>query len=119
MVAGAGYEHFNWMQTVATSDPTPGHTADKPYADHKPGEKFYLNAKQQEQAEADVKPYGASTGFSDRPQRNFSKTTIKWHANLNLVGIKKDGNFDKLRTLSYGFTIDAKGVHLEELKGAY
>ena len=90
----------------------------KPYVDRDPGQKtpFYWNPSEQKQYEASAKAKGASTAFSDNPNRNSSEKSIKCHANLSLVGIKKDGHFDKLKNFSYGFTLDAKGVHLEQLK---
>jgi hypothetical protein len=54
--------------------------------------------------------------FSDRPSRGFSGEPISWHADLSLVGIKKNETFDRLKNFSYGFTLDAKGVHPEELR---
>ena len=117
-VTGSNYQDFNWVQTVTTNDPSPGKAANKPYADTDPGQKtpFYLNPKEQKQGEAIAKANGGSTVFSDRPNRVFSGKTISWRANLSLVGINKNGHFDRLRSFSYGFTLDTKGVHLLPLK---
>ena len=117
-VTGGSYTDYNWVQTVTTSDPLPGKPANQPYPDTDPGQKtpFYLNPKEQAQSEAMAKGVGASTVFSDQPSRNFSGTAISWHANLSLVGINKDGSFDRLKSFTYGFTLDAKGVHLEPLR---
>ena len=117
-VTGSSYQDFNWVQTVTANDPLPGKPANKSYADTDPGQKtpYYLNPKEQKQGEAIAKANGGSTVFSDRPNRVFSGKAISWRANLSLVGINKNGHFDRLRSFSYGFTLDAKGVHLLPLK---
>ncbi len=119
-VNGGNYTDFNWVQTVTTNAPLPGKPANRPYPDTDPGQKtpFYWNPTEQAQYEAMAKSLAGSTVFSDRPSRNFSKTAITWHANLSLVGIKKDGSFDRLKSFTYGFTLDARGVHLEPLRPA-
>jgi hypothetical protein len=117
-VTGSDYQGFNWVQTVTTSAPLPGKPANQPYPDTDPGQRtpFYWNPREQKQYEDSAKAQGGSTIFSDRPSRNFSGTPISWRANLSLVGIKRDGTFDTLKTFSYGFTLDARGVHLEPLR---
>lgn len=77
---------------------------------------YYLNPTEQKQAEALAKAHGASTIFSDQPARQFSGKSISWHANLSLVGINKNGTFNRLKNFSYGFTLDAKGVHVQPLR---
>lgn len=67
--------------------------------------------------EAIAKKYaGGSTVFGDKPNHPFSGKTIHWRARLSLVGMKKDGHFDRLKSFSYGFDLDATGVHLQPLK---
>jgi RHS repeat-associated protein len=116
--AGTTYQHYNWVQTVETTHPLGGNPANTPYQDTDPGQTtpFYWNPTEQTQHEAMAQASGGVTVFHDVPFRNYHGTTIIWRANLSLVGIKADGTFDRLRSYSYGFTIDAKGVHLGELK---
>ena len=117
-ISGGSYTDSNWVQTVTTNDPLKGKPANLPYPDTDPGQMtpFYLNPKEQAQFEAIAKTVGGSTIFTDQPSRNFSGKTITWHANLSLVGINKDGSFDRLKSFTYGFTIDAAGVHVEPLR---
>jgi RHS repeat-associated protein len=119
-VTGSDYQDFNWVQTVTTTDPLHGNPANTPYADTDPGQKtpYYWNPTEQTQFEAKGKAQGGSTVFSDAPSRPFSGKPISWHADLSLAGIKKDGSFDRLKSFSYGFTLDAKGVHIQPLVGA-
>ena len=107
------------MQTVTTNAPLPGKPANQPYPDTDPGQTtpFYLNPREQTESEAMAAAHGASTVFSDNPKREFSGDSISWHANLSLVGIKANGTFDTLKSFSYGFTLDARGVHLDPLTG--
>lgn len=117
-VTGGSYTGFNWVQTVTTNAPLDGKPANQPYPDTDRGQTtpFYLNPNEQVQSEAMAKRVGASTVFSDQPVRVFSGKPINWQANLSLVGIRKDGSFDRLKSFTYGFTLDAKGVHLEPLR---
>ena len=62
---------------------------------------------------------GASTIFSDKPERAFSGTTVTWRAHLALVGIKSNGHYEVLKTFGYGFTINATGVHIDPLRTPY
>jgi hypothetical protein len=105
------------VQTVTTTDPKRGKPANQPYADTDPGQKtpYYLNPQEQVQYGKMTATGGASV-FNDNPSRPFSGKPISWTANLSFVGIKKDGSFDRLRSFTYGFTIDAKGVHLNPLR---
>lgn len=118
-VKGGSYTDFNWIQTVTTSDPPEGKPANKPYIDNE-GRKspFYLYGDDKTRLDGLAKKLGKSSVFEDRPLRAFHGTPITWHADLKLVGINKNGTYTRLAQVSYGFTLDAKGVHLENLKGA-
>jgi hypothetical protein len=124
-VTGGDYTGINWVQTVTTNSPTSGNPANVPYPDRDPDQTtpFYLNPKEQQQAADNAKRFGASTIFSDRPSRNYDITNmwnfgvpIQWRADLSLVGINRDGSFDRLKTFNYGFTLDGNGVHALPLK---
>ena len=117
-VTGADYKDFNWVQTVTTNAPLAGKPANRPYPDTDKDQKtpFYWNPREQKEFEDRAKAAGASTIFQDQPYRDFTGGVISWHADLSLVGIKPDGTFDRLKSFSYGFTLDAAGVHLEPLK---
>jgi hypothetical protein len=110
-VSGSRYTDLNWIQTLTTSD------ADKPFIDKDPGQKspFYLNPQEKKFMETRAKIMGYTTAFEDKPERGFKGKPVKWHADLKLVEIGKNGQYQTLKRISYGFTLDAKGVHLEDL----
>jgi len=115
-----GYKDLNWVQKITTNAPLGNNPANQPYVDRDPGQQtpFYLNPQEQAQSENIVPgPLPSTTTFSDQPTREFSGSAISWHADLSLVGIKGDGTFDTLKSFSYGFTLDAQGVHLDPLTG--
>jgi hypothetical protein len=119
-VRGGGYKDLNWVQKITTNAPLGNNPANQPYVDRDPGQQtpFYLNPQEQAQSENIVPgPLPSTTTFSDQPTREFSGSAISWHADLSLVGIKGDGTFDTLKSFSYGFTLDAQGVHLNPLTG--
>jgi RHS repeat-associated protein len=117
-VKGSNYQHFNWIQWITTSNPLSGNPANKPYLDRRPGQKtpFYWTEKEMLDYEKWAEPWGASTMFIDSPHRAWSGIPITWYGYLSLIGIYRDGSFDRLRSYSYGFTIDAKGVHVLPLR---
>jgi hypothetical protein len=119
-VRGGGYRDLNWVQKITTNAPLGSNPANQPYVDRDPGQQtpFYLNPQEQAQSENIVPgPLPSTTTFSDTPTRDFSGSDISWRADLSLVGIKSDGTFDTLKSFSYGFTLDAQGVHLDPLTG--
>jgi RHS repeat-associated protein len=115
------YVQYNWVQTITTNDPLPNHPANTPYIDKDPGQasSFYLNPTEASQSTALAHQQGASTIFNDTPTRQYSGTTITWKAHLSLVGVKADGHYHTLRTIGYGFTIDATGAHPDPVKMPY
>jgi hypothetical protein len=119
-VRAGGYKHLNWVQKITTNAPLGNNPANQPYVDRDPGQQspFYLNPEEQGRFENIVPgPMPSTTSFEDDAIRVFSGNAISWHADLSLVGIKNDGTFDTLKTFSYGFTLDAQGVHLDPLTG--
>jgi len=119
-VRGGGYRDLNWVQKITTNAPLGNNPANQPYVDRDPGQQtpFYLNPQEQAQSENIVPgPLPSTTTFSDTPTCDFSGSDISWRADLSLVGIKSDGTFDTLKSFSYGFTLDAQGVHLDPLTG--
>jgi hypothetical protein len=119
-VRGGGYKDLNWVQKITTNIPLGNNPANQPYLDRDAGQQtpFYWNPEEQAQNENIVPgPMPSQTTFSDNAQRDFSGDAISWHADLSLVGIKSDGTFDTLKSFSWGFTMDASGVHPEQLTG--
>jgi len=122
-VSGSDYEHFNWMQTVTTNYPLPGMPANQSYPDPGPGPLYYKTVpekvaglSQESYVERVAQQHGASTIFEDHPDRDLKGVSpVIWHAELFLVGIKKDGSFDVLKRFSCGFTLTNDGVMLESL----
>jgi RHS repeat-associated protein len=120
-VTGSSYANFNWVQTITTNAPLGQNPANTPYIDRDPGQRtsYYLNPSEQAQSARAAAAHGASTIFSDNPQRISSGSTVSWHAHLSLVGIKSDGHYHVLKTFGYGFTMNATGVHIDPLKTPY
>src|SRR6185312_13559665 len=112
------YPHYNWVQTVTTNQPLGGNPMDAPYPDAAADNAPYYNSKDNYQKyELAGVLEGGVTVFKDAPSRVYTGTPISWQANLSLVGINADGSYDVLKTVSYGFTRDAAGVHLMPLVG--
>jgi len=119
-VRGGGYKDLNWIQKVTTNKPLGNNPANQPYLDRDAGQQtpFYWNPQEQAQNENIVPgPLPSQTTFSDDASRTFSGNAISWHADLSLVGIKSDGTVDTLKSFSWGFTLNASGVHPEQLTG--
>lgn len=113
------YQHLNWVQYVTISAPLGGKLANIPYLDGTgatPQYPFFMQPNEQGLVE-DLMPDGRiSIYFGDGPSRAYTGTPVTWRAHLSLVGIRSDGTWDMLKTYSYGFTIDAMGVHPRPLR---
>ncbi len=117
-VRNSHYQHFNWVQFVTSNPPLQGDPADVPVIDRDPGQQtpFYWNPTQQTNYENQAQAEGGSTIFVDFPTRHYDGAPVYWRAKLYLVGIRADGTYDGLRSYSYGFTMDANGVHPQPLR---
>lgn len=118
------YAHYNWVQMVTTNDPLGGNPANTPYIDKDPGQltSYYLNPQEQAQFEQTAAAHGASTTFYDqvaRVHQGRGVPNVVWHSHLALVGIKGNVQWHTLRTIGYGFTIDAGGVHMDPVRIPY
>jgi RHS repeat-associated protein len=105
------YADYNFIQNVTTDTPTEGNPTNTPYHDYLPGAvyPFYYPPNMQKSREKDGEKAGGVTVFEDNPGRPFQGKRISWHAELSLVGIKSNGTYDTLRTVNWGFTVNAKG----------
>ncbi len=118
----SGHTSLDWIQTVRTNaplrtkdkhkiepinDPTP--SDDPPGAD-KP---FYYT-----DAETAAKGHPADmTDFFDEPKRADRKFKVIWKGELSVVGKNKDGEYENIKTLKYGFKQKSDGtIKLIKLK---
>ena len=118
-------KEFNWIQSITTNAPSTGHPANQPYLDTPPvGPKtiFYYHPGDMEAFAQAFNQTGHSYSafFFDRPSKSLSDfpnlSTINFRADLSLVGINSKGSYHTLLRLTYGFTVDAKGVHPDPLR---
>lgn len=107
---------YNWDQTVTTSNPTgKDQKPNVPFKDAAPDTGLYWSAKDQKRAMDTAAKDGATTIFSDAPQR-FGGVPFTFHATLSLIGIGKDGTHKTLWTATWGVKVTVKSVTLEPLR---
>jgi hypothetical protein len=123
-VKNSSDKELNWIQSITTNAPNPGKPANTPYLDTPPVGAptiFYYHSGDMGLFAIAHDTTGYSATFFDAPSKPRSEypnapSTIKLHAELRLVGISPSGNYHTLLRLSYGFTLDAKGIHTEPLR---
>ena len=107
-VSGGGYVAYNWQQTVTESvTSADGHPPNKPFNDADPGTGLYWSSDNQAASMRRAAKDGAQAFFYDDP-KDYGGVSFRWHADLSLIGISKDGTRTKLWNTSWGFTVDGK-----------
>lgn len=102
---GSGLSDFNWIQTIHTNDPPDKNGLPSPYNDPQTPDDdkpFYWTDK--ELPTQNVQP-GYDAKFYDRPQRPRRRMlkTIRWQAELSIVGKNASGHYQAIGTFRYGF----------------
>ena len=103
---------YNWQQTATQSDSANGHKPNVPFNDAAPDTHMYWSAANQKKAMDAAAKQGATTIFSDAPQR-FGGVPFTFHAKTSLIGIGKDGTSKVLWTATWGVKVTTKGSTLE------
>jgi RHS repeat-associated protein len=107
-VVGDDSAAYNWKQTVTESvTSADGQPPNKPFTDGDPKTGLYWDPDQQKGAMNAAAKDGAKTLFYDNPH-DYGGVSFKWHANLSLVGIGKDGKQTDLWKTTWGFAVDGK-----------
>ena len=105
-VKGGTYVAYNWQQTVTESvTSADGHPANMPFNDADPGTGLYWGADNQAASMRRAGQDGAQAFFYDDP-KDLGGVSFKWHADLSLIGISKDGSRTTLWNTSWGFTVN-------------
>jgi len=111
------YVSYNFINRIVQNDSTlgPEHPVNISYIDkdlNKDGKNdFYYNPIDLAQNIGHANSVGASITFGDNPTRDYQGSVITWNAQTTLVGIKSDGLYDSLGTVSWGFWLDENGIH--------
>jgi hypothetical protein len=100
---GTGYSDFRWVQTIETTNPDPNKTS--PYIDTENSPPFYYDdaevGKHIGHRQSDLQIF-------DRPKRGrFSG--VSWIAEVSVVGMDGSGNYHRIATVKWGFSIDQSG----------
>ena len=106
---------YNWQQTATQSDSVGGHKPNVPFNDAASDTHMYWSAGEQKKAMDTAAKQGATTIFSDAPQR-FGGVPFTFHAKTSLIGIGKDGSTKVLWTATWGVKVTTKGSTLEPYK---
>ena len=113
------YEQFQWVQWITTNALLPKEKKfaqpDVPFIDPQPHDDktdYYYTA--QELQDPERKAMGFDLTFEDEPRRHPKQHpdvngTIRWHADLYLVGIESVADYSSyfpITHITYGFTVD-------------
>lgn len=118
------YTDFNWIQTVTTDHPARSSTpAGVPFIDKAPWEvdDFYITKGEKSSYQEKAKKQNATVVFEDQPSAvTAAGKPVKnsFHAELSRVGIRRDGTYQEIGHVTWGYKTTSKGVTtMEPLTG--